>query len=104
MSHGRLTLPAPAIASLVRVCNQAFVDHHGTSKLTKGPQFKREGAVKGLVAKILQNNPNFDHKCVYKFIRCRTFARPLKSVILDSFYITPFFGSNEIEETYVYKL
>lgn len=86
MSHGRLTLPSPAIASMVRVCNKAFIDHHGTSKVTEGPQFKREGAVKGLVAKILLKHPNFDYQCVHKFIRCRTFARPLISVILDLFY------------------
>ena len=70
LSRGGFAIPFVEIASMVEVASRMFDQHHGK-------HLKREGVVRGLVSKILDQHPDFDKKVVTKVIRVRTFARPL---------------------------
>jgi hypothetical protein len=55
---------------MIRVANKAFDKFHGRF-------LRRKGVIKGLVEQILIDNPDLDKKILTKFIRVRTYARPL---------------------------
>ena len=98
LTRGGLAIPSAEVSSMVTTASRMFDQHHGK-------HLKREGVVRGLVAKILGRHPEFDKKVITKIIRVRTFARPLidfkikrKSLLL--IYLKDYYFRGYIKELF----
>ncbi len=73
ITRGKLSAANEEIQDNVRRIIEIFENFHG-------PNLKREGVVKGLVGKIMEENPGYNEKIVFKIVRLNTFARSFRNI------------------------